>query len=149
MLFTFNPLPETIHGTNEEKEMGFKRKPMLTRQAADVEQSLQIRLTYLSGKGLAAAKVEKDPLVKKLRADIRTLKGRIRAIDGTEKRMAETAKGKADKAAAALKGEEPESPKAEKPKKGGEEGKEKKAKGEKKPASDKKPGGGKKAKTAE
>jgi hypothetical protein len=129
--------------------MGFKRKPMLTRQMADVEQSLQIRLTFLSGKGIAAPKTEKDPLVKKLRADIRTLKNRIKAIDGTDKRMEETAKGKADKAAAALKENQPETPKAEKPKKGSEEGKEKKAKGEKKAASDKKPEGGKKPKAAE
>jgi len=126
--------------------MGFKRKPMLTRQVADVEQSLQIRLTCLSGKGLAAAKVEKDPLIRKLRADIRTLKYRIRAIGDTDKRMEETAKAKADKAAAALKENEPEGPKAEKPKKAADEGKEKKAKGEKKDGSEKKPEGGKKPK---
>jgi hypothetical protein len=128
--------------------MGFKRKPMLTRQMANVEQSLQIRLTTLSGKGIAAPKTEKDPLVRKLRADIRTLKNRVKAIDGTDKRMEETAKGKADKAAAALKENQPESPKAEKPKKGSEEGKEKKAKGEKK-TSQKTPGEGKKPKAAE
>jgi hypothetical protein len=146
MLFIVNQSPETINGPNEENEMGFKRKPMLTRQTADVEQSLQIRLTYLSGKGLAAAKVEKDPLIRKLRAEIRTLKSRIRAIDNTGKRMEEKAKAKADKAAAALKADEPEAPKAEKPKKGGEEGKEKKPKGEKKAGSEKAPEGGKKPK---
>jgi hypothetical protein len=128
--------------------MGFKRKPMLTRQMADVEKSLQIRLTYLAGKGIEGPKTDKDPLVRKLQADIRTLKNRLRAIAASEKITEDAVKSRADKAAAALKENEPAAGKAEKPKKGAEEAKEKKAKPEKKAASDKTPEEGKKKKVS-
>jgi hypothetical protein len=49
--------------------MGFKRKPMLTQQMADVEQSLQRRMAYLAGKGMDASKADRDTIVRKLKAD--------------------------------------------------------------------------------
>ena len=121
--------------------MGFKRKQMLTRQMADVEQSLRIRLTSLSGKGIEGPKAAKDSIVRKLKADIRTLKNRLKVIAASEKITEDMAKSRAEKAAAPPKAQE--SVKAEKPKQAPAEGKEKKIKAEKKASPQKAPDGGK------
>jgi hypothetical protein len=102
------------------------------RQKEYFEQKLQSRLSFLSGEGIEAPKIDKDPLVRKLKADIRAVNNRLRLIAGNEKRMEEIAKLKAGKAAAPPK--EQEGGKVGKPKKAPEEGKEKKIKGEKKVA---------------
>lgn len=127
--------------------MGLKRKQMQMRQKAYFEQKLQNRLSFLSGKGIEAPKIDKDPLVRKLQANIRAVNNRLRLIADNEKRTEEMAKIKAERAAAPPK--EEEGGKVEKPKKAPEVGKEKKIKGEKKAAPPKAQEGGKSQKAAE
>jgi len=115
--------------------MGLKRKQMQLRQKEYFEQILQNRLSFLSGKGTKAPKIDKDPIVRKLQANIRAVNNRLRLIAGDEKRTEEVAKIKKQKLAAPAK--EQEVGKVEKPKKASEEGKEKKMKGEKKSAAPK------------
>jgi uncharacterized membrane protein YukC len=120
---------------------------MQLRQKAYFEQKLKDRLSFLSGKGIEAPKVDKDSLVRKLKASIRAVNNRLRLIADNEKRTEEMAKIKAERAAAPPK--EQEGGKAEKPKKAPEEGKEKKTKAEKKAAPPKAQEGGKSQKAAE
>jgi hypothetical protein len=127
--------------------MSLKRKQMQLRQKAYFEQKLQDRLSYLSGKGVVPPKTDKDPLVKKLKANIRAMNRRLKLIADNEKITEDMAKIKADRAAGLMKEQEP--PKSEKPKKSPEEGKEKKPKAEKKPGAPKAPEGGKDQKPAE
>jgi hypothetical protein len=127
--------------------MGLKRKQMQMRQKAYFEQELQNRLSFLSGKGIEAPKINKDPLVRKLQANIRAVNNRLRLIADSEKRTEEMAKIKAERAAAPPK--EQEGGKVEKSKKAPQEGKEKKIKGEKKAAPPKAQEGGKSQKAAE
>ncbi len=126
--------------------MGLKRKQMQMGQKTFFDQKLQNRLSFLSGKGIEAPKINKDPLVKKWQADIRGVNRRLRAIADNEKRSEEVAKSKAERAAAPAK--EQEGGKAEKPRKSPEEGKEKKIKMEKKAAPPKAQEGGKSQKAA-
>ena len=135
--------------------MSLKHKNMQLRQKAYCEQQLKDRLALLAGKGIEGKNVDRDPIVRKLKAVAKALNVRLRAIAAAEKLGQDLAKAKVDKAAAALKekeerlsgksgkaekpvkGEKPaKGEKAEKPKKdkGGEEGKEKKPKAEKKAA---------------
>jgi len=127
--------------------MGLKRKQMQLRQKAYFEQKLKDRLSFLSRKGIEAPKVDKDSLVRKLKASIRAVNNRLRLIADNKKRMEEMAKIKAERAAAPPK--EQEGGKAEKPKKAPGEGKEKKIKAEKKAAPAKAQEGGKSQKAAE
>ena len=127
--------------------MGLKWKQMQMRQKAYFEQKLQNRLSFLSGKEIEAPKIDKDSLVRKLRANIRAVNNRLRLIADHEKRTEEMAKIKADRAAAPPK--EQKGGKVGKTKKGPEEGKEKKIKGEKKAAPPKAQEGGKSQKAAE
>jgi hypothetical protein len=120
--------------------MGLKRKQMQLRQKAYFEQKLRDRLSFLTGKGIEPPKADKDPLVRKLQANIRAVNHRLRLIVANEKRTEEMAKIKAERAAAPLK--EQEGGKAEKPKKGHEEVKGKKIKAEKKAAPQKTPESG-------
>jgi hypothetical protein len=112
--------------------MGLKRKQMQLRQKVYVEQELQNRLSFLSGKGIESSKIDKDPFVRKLKADIRAVNKRLRLISGDATRTEDTARLKAERATAPLKKQE--GGKVDKPKKTSEEGKEKKMKGEKKAA---------------
>ncbi len=109
--------------------MGLKQKQMQMRQKAYFEQKLENRLSFLLGKGIEPPKTDKDPLVKKLWANIRAMKNRLKLIADNEKKMEDMAKIKAERAAAPLK--EQEGGKVEKPKKAPEQGKEKKIKAEK------------------
>ena len=127
--------------------MSLKWKPKQMRQKEYYEHQLQERLTLLAVKGIKGAAVNKDPLVKKLKADLRAVNKRLRLIAATEKRTAEMAKIKAEKAAAPK--EEKAGAKAEKPKKAPEEGKAKKPKAEKKAGPPKEKGAGKAPKPAE
>ena len=120
---------------------------MQLRQKVYFEQKLQYRLSFLSGKGIEAPKLDKDPLVRKLQANIRAVNNRLRLIADNEKRMEEMAKIKAERAAIPPK--EQESSKVEKPKKAPKEDKEKKIKGEKKAAPPKEQENGKSQKAAE
>ncbi len=127
--------------------MGLQRKQMLIRQKARFEHTLQDRLSFLSGKGIKSPKVDKEPIVRKMQADLKAVNKRLRVIAASEKRTDEMAKIKAERAAAPKK--EQEVAKGEKPKKAAEEGKGKKIKAEKKAAPPKAPEEGKSPKTTE
>ena len=116
--------------------MGVMRKQMLAQQRASFEQTLRERLSFLSGKGTPSSKVDKDTIVRKLKADIRAVDHRLRTIADNEKRTEEMARIKAERAAAP---QDRETGKSDKPRKAPEEGKGKKAK----------PEGGKSPKAAE
>jgi hypothetical protein len=127
--------------------MGLRRKQILIGQKANFEHKLRDRLSSLSGKGVKSPQADKDTLVRKWQADIKAVNRRLRVIADNEKRTAEIAKIKAERAAAPKK--EEEGKKGEKPKKASEEGKGKKIKAEGKGSAPKAPEGGKSQKTTE
>ena len=99
--------------------MGSKQKQTQTGQKAFFERRLEDRLSFLSKKGIESPEINKDTLVKKLRADIRAINARLNAIADNEKRTEALAKMKAEKAAAppkdkeGAKGKEPKETPAE------------------------------------
>ena len=115
--------------------MGWMRKQMLILQRGSFEQTLQERLSFLSGKGVQPLQADKDTIVRKLKADIRAVNKRLRAVTDNEKRSEEMARTKANGAAPPKE----EAGKSDKPKKASGEGKGKQAN----------PEGGKSRKTAE
>jgi hypothetical protein len=127
--------------------MGLKQKQAQLRHKEYFEEHLKNRLTFLSGKGIDASKADKDPIVRKLKAGLRTANRRLRLIAAHDKRTEEMARIKAEKAAAPKEEKEPAKP--EKSKKGPEEGKAKRPKAEKKPAPPKEKGAEKEPKPAE
>lgn len=118
--------------------MSLKKKQNIAARKAGFEGLLEKRLAYLAGKGVEPKKAEKDTIVRKIKADIRAMGGRLKVYAGHEKIAEAAAKVKAERAAGpkeekvAVKAEKAE--KAAKPKKAGAEGGEKKPKVEKKPA---------------
>ena len=125
--------------------MESRKKQIQLRQKAQFEQELADRLAFLAGKGAEPTKTGKDPIVRKIQADIKAVNNRLRLLAENDKLTEARAKAKADKAAAALKAKESgEAEKPEKPKKS-EQPKEKKEKpkAEKKPAPPKAPEGDK------
>lgn len=127
--------------------MGMKRKQMVLRQKEYFEQKLKERVSFLSGKGIKSPKADKDTIVKKFKANIKAINKRLKFIADNDKITEDMKKIKAERAAAPK--QEQEGAKAEKPKKGPEEGKGKKAKAEKKPGPPKAQDGGKGQKPAE
>jgi len=107
--------------------MGSKQKQTQTGQKAFFERRLEDRLSFLSKKGIESPEINKDTLVKKLRADIRAINARLNAIADNEKRTEALAKVKAEKAAAPPK-DDKEGGKGKEPKEAPAEGKEKKKK---------------------
>jgi hypothetical protein len=108
--------------------MGLMRKQMLLQQRASFEQTLKERLSFLAGKGVLASKVDKDTIVRKLKADIKAVNKRLRAVADNDKKTEEMARIKAERAAAPKK--EQEAGKTDKAKKAPEAGKAKKVKPE-------------------
>ncbi len=103
--------------------MGSNRKQAQMERKAYFERQLKDRRTFLSEKGIETSKINKDTILKKLRANIDAINVRLKTIANFEKRTEELAKAKADKAAA------PNDPEASKEKKAKEvplEGKKKK-----------------------
>jgi hypothetical protein len=115
------------------KDMGSKQKKTQLGRKEYFERKLKERLAFLSEKRAEPSQVDKDPRVKNLRANIRAVDARLKAIAKLEQRKADMAKAKADKAAAALQAKESgkEKEKAKEPKKAAEEPKAKKKKKEK------------------
>jgi len=103
--------------------MGMKKKEVQLRHQADSEKGLQNRIAFLSGKGIEAPRIDKDPIVRKWKAEIKQAKNRLRRIADHEKRTEDIAEVKAARVAAPAK--EPESAKAGKPKKAPQEAKKK------------------------
>lgn len=116
--------------------MEMKRKNLHLRHKAAFEKELKDRLAFLAAKGIKPPKADKDPIVKKLGADIKAVDRRLKVVAEHEKRTEEMVRIKAERAAAPKKEETPA--KAEKPKNAPEAGKAKK-KAEKKPAPPKAP----------
>ena len=121
--------------------MGSKHRQAQNGRKASFERNLKNRLALLSSRGIESREMDKDALVKKLRANIEAVNNRLKVIDASEKKTAELARMKAEKTAATPK--EPEAVKEEKkvreapaagkekaaaPKKGQEDGKVKKSK---------------------
>jgi len=105
--------------------MGSKHKQSRMEQKAAFERRLEDRLSNLSKKGIESPKIEKDVLVKKLRADINAVNTRLKGIADNEKRTEELARIKAERAAALR--EDQEGGKDKKSKEAPPEGKEKAA----------------------
>jgi len=105
--------------------MGSKKETQ-SEQKAYLERKLENRLKLLSGRGIESPEINKDVLVKKLRANIKAVNVRMNAIADIEKKTEELAKIKAEKAAIPAK--EKESSKTKKAEEAPEKGKEKKKK---------------------
>jgi len=116
--------------------MGSRKKEAQERQKAYFERGLEERLSFLSKKGIESPGIDKDTLVKKLRANIRAIKVRLKAITANEKRTEELAKIKAEKAALPPLPKDQQEGKGKKSKEAPEEGKEKKKKKEKEKGQD-------------
>lgn len=127
--------------------MGSKQKQTHMGQRAFFERRLENRLSFLSKKGIESPEINKDTHVKKFRANIRAINDRLKAIAANEKKTAELAKIKAEKAAAPPKVEG--SVKEKKAKEATEEGKVKKKKPEKTESPSKEQEGGKVEKAKE
>lgn len=116
--------------------MSLRRKEIVMAQKASFEQRLKDRLAKLAEKGIKDRPADRDPIVKRLKAEIKASGKRLARIAELAKRTEEMARIKAEKAAAPKK--EEEAAKAPKPKAAPKEGKPKKekpegAKGEAKP----------------
>ena len=61
------------------------------------EGQLKLRLTLLNEKGLPSEKVDKDPMVRKIRAQLRSTGRRMVVIEGRRKKIEEMARIKAEK----------------------------------------------------
>ena len=107
--------------------MASKLKQTQLRRKEQYERRLNTRLALLAERKTDPSKIDKDPLVKNLRANIVATELRLKAIAKIEQRTAELAKAKAEKVEAA------KAAKAPAPEKAQEGGKEK-AKGKKKEA---------------
>jgi hypothetical protein len=118
--------------------MSLKKKQNIAARKAGFEGLLEKRLAYLAGKGVEPKRAGKDTIVRKIKADIKAMGGRLKFFSDNEKIAEEAAKAKAEKAAGPKEekgaGKAEKAEKAAKPKKDGAEGGEKKPKVEKKPA---------------
>ena len=111
--------------------MGSRKKDVQERQKAHIDRRLEERLSFLSKKEVESSGIDKDTLVKKLRAKIRAINDRLKAIADNEKRTEELAKIKAEKAAPPPVQKDKAAGKGKPSKEAPDEGKEKKRKKEK------------------
>ncbi len=109
--------------------MASKLKQTQLRRREQYERRLKTRLALLAERGMEPARIDKDPLVRSLRAQIEATDARLKAIAAIERRTAELAKIKAERAEAEKAAKTPAPAKAEE---GGKEKKEKKEKDAKK-----------------
>jgi outer membrane biosynthesis protein TonB len=108
--------------------MGSRNKEAQERQKAYFERRLEERLSLLAKKGVESPGIEKDTLVKKLRANVRAINDRLKVIANNEKRTEELAKIKAEKTALPPLPKDQAVSKEKSSKEAPEEGKEKKRK---------------------
>ena len=80
--------------------MSLKRKIHVENQKKVVEGKIAVRLAFLKEKGLDSAVIQKDVLIKKMKAEIRKANYRLASIAAQEKLNADKAKAKAEKLAA-------------------------------------------------
>jgi len=107
--------------------MASKLKQTQLRRKEQYERKLKNRLALLAEKKMESVRMDRDPIVKNLRAQIGAADARLKAIAAIEKRTVDLAKARADKAAA-------EKAAREAPAKAAEGGREKKEKAAKAPA---------------
>jgi hypothetical protein len=81
--------------------MASKLKTTQLKRKEQYERKLKTRLALLAERKTDPSKINKDPLVKNLRANIEATDARLKAIAKIEQRTAELAKIKAEKAEAA------------------------------------------------
>jgi len=81
--------------------MASKLKTTQLKRKEQYERRLKTRLALLAERKTDPSKINKDPLVKNLRANIEATDARLKAIAKIEQRTAELAKIKAEKAEAA------------------------------------------------
>lgn len=108
--------------------MGSNSRQVQSGQKESSERKLKARLALLTEKGIESHNIDKDAVVKHLRANIRAINTRLKAIDAIGKKNEDLAKMKAEKAAAPK--ESSEGTKKKKEEKAPAEGKEKKKKKE-------------------
>ena len=108
--------------------MASKLKQTQLQRREQYERRLKSRLALLAERGMEPVRIDKDPLVRSLRAQIEATDARLKAIAAIERRTAELAKIKAERA------EAEKAARAPAPEEGGKEKKEKKAKDAKAPA---------------
>jgi len=89
-----------IQRKNEEVIMGSKKKPTQLKHKVQFEKKLAERLASLNDQGMEAERINKDALVKQLKARVRAVNSRLKAIDAHEKKTEELARMKAEKLAA-------------------------------------------------
>ena len=80
--------------------MGSNSREVQLAQKEQVEQELTARLATLTERGMSDKQKSTDTIVRKLRADIRSLNHRLEAIDSVEARVKKQAEHKAAQAAA-------------------------------------------------
>ncbi len=86
--------------------MGSKHRQAQNGRKESFERVLKKRMTLLLSKGIQSREIDKDAIVKNLRANIEAINNRLKAIDTNEKKTAELAKMKAEKAAVPFKEQE-------------------------------------------
>ena len=125
------PRPAGIRGKPRKRRgrtrMASKLKQTQLRRKEQYERKLKNRLALLAERKMEPARMDRDAIVKNLRAQIEAADARLKAIAAIEKRTEDQAKAKADKAAA-------EKAAREAPAKAAEGGREKKEKAAKAPA---------------
>jgi len=77
--------------------MGSNRKPAQMERKAYFERQLKDRMSFLSEKGIESAKIKKDTIIKKLKANIDSLNARLKTIASSEVKTEVLAKTKAEK----------------------------------------------------
>jgi hypothetical protein len=81
----------------KEYSMNLKAKIHLENQKNAAEDRLAVRLDFLNEKGLEGVAIQRDPVIRKIRADIRKANYRLASIAAQEKLNAQKAQIKAEK----------------------------------------------------
>ncbi len=93
--------------------MGSNRKKAEMERKANFERQMKDRMSFLSEKGIESSRINKDTILKKLRATIEAINVRLKKIASCEEKTEQMAKTKAEKEASET---EPEARKEKKTK---------------------------------
>jgi hypothetical protein len=89
-----------VTNREEGEDMGSNKKQAQMERKEYFERRLKDRLSYLSEKGIESPRLDKDTIVKNLRANIEAMNARLKTVARYEEKTAELEKAKAAKAAA-------------------------------------------------
>jgi hypothetical protein len=106
--------------------MNLKQKIYAENQKNVVENRIAIRQAFLKEKGLDSATIQKDVLIRKMRAEIRQANYRLASIAAQEKLNSDKAQAKAEKLAAGKSARKAAPPKTDENVRGKKKSKEKK-----------------------